>query len=240
MKEYLSVANSPVMWLSVVPLIILVAVQAVVFSKKAMSSAELADLSKDEAKQAFKLGATAAIGPAMSVFVVMLGLMAVIGGPLAWQRLSIIGAASTEMAAANAAAEAMNSSLTSESYGMMEFANATWVMALNGSAWLVVTGLFTHKLDGATKKLAGGDPRKLGVLSVAAMCGAIGYMYTKELIKILNPTTCAYAVAGICGCAGMLLLQKLTVNHPKIRGYNTGIVMIIGMIGAVVFKNIAG
>ena len=239
MKEYLSVANSPLLWLSVVPLIILVAVQAGIFSKKAIDSGHLADLSRKEAKQAFKLGATAAIGPAMSVFVVMLGLMGVIGGPLAWQRLSFIGAASTELAAASAAAEGMGTTLTSENYGIMEFANATWVMALNGSAWLLVTALFTNKMAGLTKKIAGGDSRKLGGLSVAALCGAIGYMFTKELTKALKPATAAYAIAAVSGFAGMLLLQKLTKNHPKIRAYNTGFAMIIGMIGAVVFKAIA-
>ncbi len=240
MKEYLNVANSAAMWLSVVPLILLVGVQAVVFSKRAMSSAHLVDLDKNDAKKAFQLGATAALGPSLSVFVVMLGLMAVIGGPLAWQRLAIIGGASTELAAASAAAEGMGSTLTSETYGLMEFANATWVMALNGSAWLLVTALFTHKLDGVTKKVAGGDSKKMGILSVAALCGAIGYLFTKELTKAMKPTTVAYAVAGICGFCGMLLLQKISTKYPKMRGYNTGIAMIIGMIGAVVFNRLMG
>ena len=238
MKEYLTIANSPLLWASVIPLILLVAVQAGIFSKKALDSAHLADLSRQDAVRAFKLGATNAIGPAMSVFVVMLGLMGVIGAPLAWQRLSIIGAASTELAAANAAAEGMGTTLTSDTYGIMEFANAAWVMAMNGSAWLLVTALFTHKMAGATNKISGGDPKKLGVLSVAALCGAIGYMFAKELTKALKPATQAYAVAAVCGFLGMLLLQKLTVKHPKIRAYNTGIAMFIGMIGAVVFKAI--
>lgn len=46
-------------------------------------------------KKAFKIGLISAIGPAMGVFIVMVGLMTVIGGPMAWMRLSIIGAAAT-------------------------------------------------------------------------------------------------------------------------------------------------
>lgn len=37
----------------------------------------------------------------------------------------------------------------------------------------------------------------------------------------------------------MLILQKLTVNNHKLRGFNTGFAMIIGMIAAVVYNRIA-
>ena len=52
------------------------------------------------------MGLISAIGPALGVFIVMVGLMASIGGPMAWLRLSIIGAAATELSAANIGAEA--------------------------------------------------------------------------------------------------------------------------------------
>lgn len=160
MVNYLEVANSPLLWFSAVPITISVIIQAIIFSKRAISSAELVNLSKEDARKAFKVGAFSAIGPAMGVFVVMLGLMAVIGGPLAWMRLSIIGAAPTELAAAGMAAKAMGKDLTSPDYGLLEFANAAWVMALNGSAWLLFTGLFSHKVEGITHKISGGDPKK--------------------------------------------------------------------------------
>ena len=81
----------------------------------------------------------------------------------------------------------MGSSLTSETYGLKEFANATWVMGLNGSAWLLVTALLTHKMDKITKIVAGSTPKKMAAFSTGAMCGAIGYLHSKELIKIVTP-----------------------------------------------------
>ena len=133
MKDYLEIANSSFLWFSAIPITLTVIIQAIIFTKRAYSSVDLVDLSREDANKAFKVGAVSAIGPALGVFVVMLGLMAVIGGPLAWMRLSIIGAAPTELAAAGMAAKAMGMDLTSPEYGLLEFSNAAWVMGLNGA-----------------------------------------------------------------------------------------------------------
>lgn len=238
MKEYLNVANSPLLWMSVVPITVLVIIQAIIFIKRAYASLNSAELTREEANTAFKVGAVSAIGPAMGVFVVMLGLMAVIGGPLAWMRLSIIGAAPTELAAATMAAKAMGKELTSPDYGLMEFANATWVMGLNGSAWLLSTALLSNKIEGITHKISGGDPKKVGLLMISAMCGAMGFMFTNELKKILNPETRAFAVSGIAAAIAMFFLEKLAKKYPKLGEYNLGFAMIVGMFAAVVFKRI--
>jgi len=239
MKEYLNVANSPLIWASAIPITALVVIQAIIFMKRAYASAHLVDLTKEEANKAFKVGALSALGPAMGVFVVMLGLMAVLGGPLAWMRLSIIGAAPTELAAANMAAKAMGKELTSANYGLMEFANATWVMGLNGTAWLLATALFSHKIEGITHKISAGDPKKVKILMIAAMCGAFGYMFGNELKKLLNPKTAAFAVAGIGAAVAMFFLEKISKKFPKLGEYNLGIAMIIGMSCAVIFKRLA-
>lgn len=238
MKEYLEVANSPLLWFAAIPIAILVVIQSLIFYKRAMASASLVDLSIKDAKKAFKVGAMSAIGPAMGVFVVMLGLMSVIGGPLAWMRLSIIGAAPTELAAAGMAAKGMGKELTSPDYGLMEFANATWVMALNGSAWLLFTGLFSHKVKGLTNKISGGDPKKVGILMIAAMCGAFAFLFGNELLKSLNPKTRTYAISGIGAAIAMLILEKIAKKYPKLGEYNLGIAMIVGMTCAVIFNRL--
>lgn len=238
MENYLEVANTPLMWIVAVPVVVLVLVQSLIFYKRAMASAHLVDLSKEEANQALKVGAVSAIGPAMGVFVVMLGLMSVIGGPLAWMRLSVIGAAPTELASAEMAAKAMGKNLTSSDYGLLEFANASWVMALNGGAWLLFTALFSHKVEGITDKISGGDPKKVQILMVAAMCGAFAFLFGNELIKVMNPETRAYAVSGLGAAIVMIFLERLAEKIPKLSEYNLGIAMIVGMACAVVFNRI--
>ena len=127
MENYLDVANDPMLWVLSFPLVIIVAILAISFTQKAKKVAPLVGLTKEEQKVAFRAGAISAIGPALGVFIVMLGLISQIGGPLAWQRLSVIGAAPTELTAAEMAAAAFDKSLTSADYGLIEFSNTTWV-----------------------------------------------------------------------------------------------------------------
>lgn len=240
MKEYLNIANSTLLWLSTAPIAILVVVQAVIFTKRAYASAELVDLSREDAHKAFKVGAVSAIGPAMGVFVVMLGLMAVIGGPLAWMRLSIIGAAPTELAAAGMAAKAMGMELTSPEYGLLEFANATWVMGLNGSAWLLTTGLFSHRVENLTHRISKGDPKKVSILMISAMCGAFAYLFGNELVKGINKATRAFAISGITAAIAMIILERIAKRHPKLGEYNLGFAMLVGMFFAVLYQSMVG
>lgn len=99
MKEYLKIANDPILWLMCLPVVVLVAVQAVIFTKRAFQTAHIVKLTKEECWHAFRVGAISAIGPAIAVFIVMLGMMAVVGAPVTWMRLAIIGAAPTELTA---------------------------------------------------------------------------------------------------------------------------------------------
>ena len=230
MKEYLKVANDPLLWLMCVPLVFLVAAQAIIFSKKAFTSANLVNLTQQEAKDAFSIGAISAIGPAVAVFVVMLGMMAVVGAPMTWLRLSIIGAAPTELAASNMGAKAMGVEFGGEGYGILEYANSVWTMSLNGIGWLLFVGLFAHKLEGIRDKVSKGDSKLTGKIGGAAMLGAMAYLVGGHIIA-----GGGRLVAAIASGIAMLFLLKLSKKLPKLAEYNLGIAMVVGMIAAITY-----
>lgn len=229
--EVLKVANDYKLWIAALPVIVIVAIQAIIFTVKARESAKLVGLSARDIKTAFRVGALSSVGPALGVFLVMLGLMSVIGGPLAWMRLSVIGSAPTELTAAQMAAESMGTEIGSASYGIRHFAGAAWIMALNGAGWLVVSGLFTDKMGVLNDKISGGNMELTAVIGTAATCGAMAYLLGTHLVK-LDANTVAAIVAGIT----MILLSKLADDHPKLKEYNLGIAMVVGMVGAVIFN----
>ncbi len=232
MNNYLDIANSWVLWLGCIPLLAVVLSQAVIFGRKAKLSAQITGLSDADVRKAFRVGMTASIGPALGVFIVMLGLMSVIGGPLAWMRLSIIGAASTELAAAQMAAQAQGTDLTSPEYGLINFANATWVMALNGSAWLFVSGLFADKMNKVTNKIAGGNPVKVAILMVTAMSGAFGFLFCHEIVKALKASkekNYPAIAAAVSAAVLMIVFEKIGNKFPKLKEYTLGIVMVLAM-----------
>lgn len=230
MQEYLKVANDPMLWIMCIPLVILVAVQAIVFSKRAFATASSVELTKKEAKDAFRIGAISAIGPAMAVFVVMLGMMAVVGAPMTWLRLSIIGAAPTELAASTMGAQAMGVEFGSEAYGVLEFTNSVWAMTLNGIGWLLFVGLFTHKLGAIRDKVSGGDSKLTGEIGGAAMLGAMAYLVGGHLIA-----GSGRLVAALASGVAMIVLTRLSSKVPKLVEYNLGISMVIGMVAAIIY-----
>lgn len=236
--DYKTIANSWQLWIAVIPVALLEVYQAYIFYKKTKAAGPLVGLSEEEADQAFKVGMRSAIGPALGVFAVMLGLMAVIGAPLAWQRLSIIGAAPTELAAATMAAKAQGLELSSPEYSAINFANACWVMALNGSAWLLTSGLFTDKLDKISNKVMGKNTKALGIFTVAATCGAFGYMCINQVIIGLDPTKSEVLASTISSFVIMVILERIARSHPKLGEWTLGIAMAVGMFVAVFFKHV--
>lgn len=230
MSNYLDIANSTGMWIAAIPLVILTAIQGLIFVKKSLNAAKVkaVDLSEEQCKTAFRTGAISAIGPALSVFVVMIALIAVIGGPMSWLRLSTIGAAPTELTAAQMGAEAMGVEFGGPEYGLTGFASSVWVMTLNGCGWLLFCGLFTHKLGDLQEKVTGGDKALLGVISSAAVLGTAGYLLSGHLLAG-GPSF----RAGVASAVAMVILERIGDKLPKLKEFNLGIAMVIGMAAAV-------
>ena len=95
--DYLAISNLPIFWALAGITVVVSAVQTILYVRQANKATVACNLDPQLPKQAFKIGLISAIGPACGVFIVMVGLMAAIGGPMAWLRLSIIGAAATEL-----------------------------------------------------------------------------------------------------------------------------------------------
>lgn len=228
MKEYLQIANDPILWLTAMPVVVLVGIQAYVFSKYAFKASKVTSLTKEQCRSAIKTGAVSAIGPALSVFVVMLGMMAVVGAPVTWMRLSVIGAAPTELTASTIGAKAMGVEFGSDQYDVTAFASSVWTMALNGSGWLLFCGLFTHKMDKLQDKIAGGNADMMGNICGAAVLGTSSY-----LVMTNSKAGMDRFISAVVAAVVMVLLTKFSDKMPKLKEYNLGISMIVGMFVAV-------
>lgn len=230
MKNYLDVANEPLMWLMVLPAILIVLVQVFLISRKAIATGHIVNLSKEEAKTAFRSGFISGIGPASSVFIVMLAMTAVLGGPITWLRTVIIGAASTELAAATIGAESMGVEFGGDGYGLTQYANSVLTMVLNGSGWLIMCALFTDKLGTLQNKISGGDTKLLGVIGGAAMVATMSYLVSSHILA-----GGGRLVSAIVSGVAMLALLKVTEKMPKLTEHTLGIAMVIGMVAGAIF-----
>lgn len=234
-KEYLSIANSSTVWMLCAITVAIAFLQAIFYMIMAKRTAVRAQIPNEVVSSSFRIGLITAIGPALGVFIVMVGLMTAIGGPMAWTRLSIIGAAPTELTAATYGAQAAGVELGGEGYTMTVMAVSWFAMALNGAGWLILTGLFTPMLETLRAKMSGGDSRWLIVLSAACSLGIFGYLIHGQMMASWGHTT-----AAISGALCMGFLVKFIVpKFPKLMEYSLGIAMLFGMFCAVIYDTMA-
>ena len=234
-EEILKIANQLILWPLCSVVVIISLVQAILISRLANKTAVSLGIPKETCKKAFRAGLLTAIGPAISIFIV--GMISVIGAPMSWMRLSIIGAATTEMAGAQFGAEAMGVSFGGADYNEVALIVSWLTMALNGCGWLLSATILSSKLEVLRHKISGGNQAGLALLSAASMVAVFGNLSSGYLPKIDT------AAAVLAGAAIMFILLKYvskTKIGKNIREYNLGIAMISGMVAAVIVKIIIG
>ncbi len=227
--DYLEIANSPIMWAACIPAVLLVLVQAGMFTKKAMKDGKRMGITDEQFKTAISASFTASIGPSIVILIGMVSLLASVGGPLAWMRLAYIGSVTFELGAAATAAGAQ---LGTSSMNAQVFAACAWVMVICCLGWIIVSALFTDKMDVLREKASGGSPEKLAIISAGGTMGAFSYM-TFDRAFPLNVQT----YAAVIGFVVMFVLisygKKSGAKWPAKWGMT--IAMFAGMLGGAFF-----
>ena len=238
--DYLAISNLPIFWVLASITVIVSALQAILYVRQANKTTKDCNIDPSIPKKAFRIGLISAIGPACGVFIVMVGLMAAIGGPMAWLRLSIIGAAATELSAATMGATASGVTLGGEGYTLTVLAVSWFAMALNGAGWLVFTGVATPGLEKLRDKMSGGDMGWLAAMSAACSMGIFGYLNANQMITAGPAINPGPTVAVLTGALSMMLIGKLVVPKvPKLAEYSLGIAMIVGIACGILYDFIA-
>lgn len=240
--EVLKIANNGVVWAIAVLIVVIALAQSLLYIRLAFRTADAIGFSRNLCVKGLRSGAISAIGPSIAIFIVMVGMMSVVGAPITWLRLSIIGAAPTELTAATVGSQAYGVEFGSSAYDLTALATSWWTMTINGIGWLIFVGLFTHKLEGLREKVGGGDVKWLAILSGAASLGCFGFLNAGniktgiEQLGAANPVEGAggplYAAIG--GLIAMMLLLKISNRVTWLKEYTLGIAMLVGMAFAVI------
>ncbi|WP_353532904.1 DUF5058 family protein [Merdimmobilis hominis] len=220
------------MWAACTPAIVLVLVQAAMFTKKAMKDGKRMGITDEQFKTAISASFTASIGPSIVILIGMVSLLASVGGPLSWMRLAYIGSVTFELGAADKAATAAGAQLGTSSMTAEVFACCAWVMCICCLGWIIVSALFTDKMDVLRAKASGGSPEKLAIISAGGTMGAFSYM-TFDRAFPLNVQT----YAAVIGFVVMFVLisygKKSGAKWPAKWGMT--IAMFAGMLGGAFF-----
>ena len=128
--------NHPILYVFAIMCIIMVSIQSIYFLILSLKRAKELNISSEKIKKLTKSTIIFTIAPAIAVGIGLFTLIPLLGIPLPWLRLSVVGALTYELPAAEAAAKAMNievsTGLTAE-----QFTTIAWTMTVG-----IITGLF--------------------------------------------------------------------------------------------------
>jgi hypothetical protein len=234
---YMDIANSRWLWLSTVPVVLAVMLQAAIFLRRAWNDGKEMGLSEEKLKTGFKTGLISAIGPSLAVLAGMLALIATVGGPVAWMRLSVIGSVAFELPAAELGVSQFGYSLGDEGITEAAYATAVWSMTLGGTGWLLVSAFGTRHMETVRTKISNGNEKLIPVVSGAAMLGAFAYFLSGEV-------TAGTPEAGSVAVGGLVMLALLHLADSRdiqwLREWALGTAMLVGLLVGVVIQVAVG
>lgn len=233
----MEIATAPAIWISAGIAVVLILIETILFLKMSYKAAKHEDvmLETRECNLALKTGIISSIGPACAIFIIMIGMISILGGPMSWLRTTIIGSCATELFATSIGVQVAGGDLT-QGMSTMEMLTAWWTMTVNGCGWLIIVVIFGNRLDKIRDKVSGGDIRWKAVFSSAASIGIMGFIVGRTVIdaaKIADFALIGTAVAAGLAMAGFRLLGK---KYKWVTSYSLGFAMAIGLCTAVILS----
>jgi hypothetical protein len=214
-----------------------VTIQSLVFLKKAWSEGINKGLEKEKMKRAVLSSAVFTLVPSLSILLTMLTLSGALGLALPWIRLSVIGAVTYELPAAEAAAQAAGASLAGAGVPLDVFSVIVWVMTLGIMSGPIFIIAYFKKLQNRVNKIKVEDNR-WGTLLIAAMfvgliSSFLGSALAGGLVSILTLLTSALIMV-IC----IQLEQKAGLKILK--DFALPLSMVGAMAMAIVYAGLLG
>lgn len=226
-----SVMNSPGMWIASSFMVIVVLVQSALFLREGFKAADKLGMPRSTAVKGMRAAMITAIGPSLGPVVILLALLAVLGGPTTWMRMNDIGAARTELAMSALATKVVGVDMRSAAFDLKAFSYALWGMALNNAGWMLVALLFVKRMNSAISKMNQKyDPAWVKLIMTGAAIGLFASLWSPALIK-----GGGQFFAGIVAFVSMFLIGKYAGNYPRLQEPALGISMLIGMFAAAYF-----
>ena len=235
MKDYLQIANSSVFFLCGAVVVGFIILQSLLFMNLAYKEGIKIGLTREKMIKAFRTGAVSTIVPTLAVIVALITMVPVLGIPIPWMRLSVIGSAPYELMAAGIGAKSMGlDGLGGAGYTTQVFASSVWIMCI-GSIWSVmIVTIFLKRIKARYSKNTKDDPRWKSVLTNAAFLGVFSIFIadpvTKGGIALVTLLSGAFIMTIFA-----LLITKLKQNWLK--EFALAFSMIGAMLCTILFTN---
>ena len=224
--------NSPFMFVLGAGIALFVTLQSLVFMARAWREGKRLGMASSVMKKAIVGSAVFSIVPSSAILLAVLTLSGALGLPLPWIRLSVIGAITYELPAAETAAQAFGTSTKLAITDPVVFSAIAWAMSLGSIFAMFLVVFFTEKIQGGIRKAQIKDTRWSGLLISAMFMGLISAFLGSALGGGLVSILALLGAAAVMALFG-LLIKKLRM--PILENFAMPVSMISGMAVAAVY-----
>lgn len=228
---YTEICNAVWMFLWVGLLLLAVIFQCLVFMKRAWKHALELGLQLAQIKKGLTTGITISIMPTLPVLLVLLSLMPLLGTPLPWLRLSIIGSAYYETYAASTALECVGETLQVNGYSVVGWVAAAWVMTIGGSACVLWSSLAIKPISMIYEKAEKVDMKLVLSIGSGCLAGVMAYVSVSYGFSAMSTKGIVFCISFAIGAILVFIHNK----RPKARwlsDYLMTISMLVAMAAA--------
>jgi len=238
---FLEVANDRFVYYVVAGVLLVVLAILLNFLRLALKRANEMGIPKEDITTTIRTTILTSIGPSFSILLPFLTLMALLGAPWSWLRLSVIGSTSMEIYLSDMSMTAAGfKSLGVETSGQA-FCLQALAVAITCSPTMIVNLLFTKKYSTAisnakNSKYYGEINAATGALFLGVMC-YLGMNIVISNVPAANYVPVAVLLTTIVvGVIGDTIIEKYKLK--KIAGYTFAIYLIIGLASAIFWDKI--
>lgn len=169
------------------------------------------------------------IAPALSVVATIVSLSAALGIVLPWIRLSVIGAVSYEVPAAQAALEALGitTGLSTPITDKLQFSTVAWIMTAGSVLPLVIIPFALKKIQRNIGKTVEKNKTWANLMSAAAFIGIIAAFISRAIAgkgddAVLGDGAGVMSIVGLLSSiVFMLIIEFLIKKFPKLQKFES-------------------
>ena len=239
--------NSPIIFVLVAVIILVVMAQAVFFLIRALKHAKKIGINKEKVKKTIINAAIFTIAPAIAIVVSVITLSQSLGVALPWLRLSVVGSLSYETIAAQNALSGMGSKLGETISNASTYVTVALVMTISIMAGVLLSPIIGKKLQKGLISLDKKDKAWSEIFQNSLFIGMIaaflGFVFC-DFSTIFNGDASGLIPVFVMACSAIvMLLCGLLVKLTKLRfisDYALPVSIIVGMLMAIPITNWLG
>ncbi len=238
MADYLSIANSPLVFAVCGFVLLIVLIQSAISLRIAWKRGLEIGMDKRRMRAVIRSSAVFSIVPSLPIVLSLIAIAPVLGLPFSWLRLSVIGSAPYELIAAGIGAKSMGiAELGAPGYTAQVFGNSMWVMTVGILTGLLLCIFTLKKYQGRMTAIEKKDGTWATILVNALFFGMLSVFIGPPAVQ--GGSKLAVMLFSAAVMVGMTLLAKRLKNRG-LEEFAMAFSMLCGMAFAVVWTGMGG